>query len=185
MTILENQAQITVGLKINFFSHHWPLPTHSGTDPPSNPPEEKVLDENFFWQYVSPQSRLVSGWVHCPRESEAGQPGQEPISKHHCLRPYKVTSIISLEYIYWMQGPTTKDRIGNYDGQGEGRIPERQLCRRVPKEQGLYRNPGTYGQYHWALLEDGNDQLKFFPYIQDNIHLKIYLIYEVKYIQYT
>ena len=55
-----------------------------------------------------------------------------------------------------MQGPTTKDRIGNYDGQGEGRIPERQLCRRVPKEQGLYCHPGTYGEHHGALLEDGN-----------------------------
>ena len=157
MTIPQNQAQITVGLKLTSSLITDPSPRTVALNPPSNPPKEKVLAEKICWQYFSTQSCLVSGWVHCPRESEAGQPGQEPISKHHCLRPYKVTSIISLEYIYWMQGPTTKDRIGNYDGQGEGRIPERQLCRRVPKEQGLYRHPGTYGQYHWALLEDGND----------------------------
>ena len=64
---------------------------HNSHPPKKTTQKRMCLSIQIILNLFSPQSCLLLGRVHRPRESKAGQPGQEQISKHHRLRPHKVT----------------------------------------------------------------------------------------------
>ena len=92
MTISENQAQITVGLKVNFFSHHWPLPTHSGTDPPPTHPRKT------FWPRKSSENIFLLRAASCLDEFTA-QESQKPDNQDKNRYP----NIIAFDHTRWPQ----------------------------------------------------------------------------------